>query len=433
MRGPFLTDIDSRAAIKGSRDPLGLQSIWTRFGRHVVGNLTTVSTSVPDFTTLLLGYYFVERVAERAPDESELAVFLKWEQLAAYARAVCQGDSGFRGTERVHQNLSKDHRVTLSAERAHQILGNQKIYGLWGLYTVPSRTSGMVDGSPPRLTPETRAFVERTFLPRFSAAGLRDGRAIEQRLAEPTSRLDTEKRDRPFLDAVATAWQRRRPAAERDFYRDHLLFGGPTDPTHGRQEALAHLLSESEAEKLSFSPATVRHLVKRAGKGTGPSQALADRLVRICHCEALIGPSSALFGFLLHNDGSSVDAVATAVRKAWGKRVPNLNPVALEELKGELGAGEGSAEEAGRWMRLATAYSEGDYASALRLLLDQNRATMSARGNSAPWVVEEAGVLRVRVPDEPSRLPTGAELAEQWRFPYFLESLRAVSVQLRAN
>jgi hypothetical protein len=40
---PFLTDIDPQAAIKGSRDPLGLQTIWARLGRHVVGNLTTVT------------------------------------------------------------------------------------------------------------------------------------------------------------------------------------------------------------------------------------------------------------------------------------------------------------------------------------------------------------------------------------------------------
>src|SRR3989442_15950904 len=32
---PFLTDLDSRAAVKGSRDPLGIQQIWTRLGRHV--------------------------------------------------------------------------------------------------------------------------------------------------------------------------------------------------------------------------------------------------------------------------------------------------------------------------------------------------------------------------------------------------------------
>ena len=75
---PFLTDLDSRAAVKGSRDPLGVQAIWTRLGRHVVGNLTTVSTSLRDFTTLLLGYHFAERVAEEGGTEGDLATF-HWE------------------------------------------------------------------------------------------------------------------------------------------------------------------------------------------------------------------------------------------------------------------------------------------------------------------------------------------------------------------
>jgi hypothetical protein len=62
---PFLTQLDSRAAIKGLRGPVGVQTIWTRLGRQVVGNLTTVSNSVRDFTVLLLGYYFAEREGHR--------------------------------------------------------------------------------------------------------------------------------------------------------------------------------------------------------------------------------------------------------------------------------------------------------------------------------------------------------------------------------
>jgi len=83
---PFLTDLDPQAAIKGSRDPLGLQTIWARLGRHVVGNLTTVNRSARDFTTLVPGYYFAERIANEAGGDGDLAVFLRWEQLAAYAR-----------------------------------------------------------------------------------------------------------------------------------------------------------------------------------------------------------------------------------------------------------------------------------------------------------------------------------------------------------
>ncbi len=52
----FLTNLDSRATVKDSRDPLGLVPLWRHFGRHVVGNLTTVTGSVRGFTTTLLGY-----------------------------------------------------------------------------------------------------------------------------------------------------------------------------------------------------------------------------------------------------------------------------------------------------------------------------------------------------------------------------------------
>src|ERR1043166_6975840 len=82
---PFLTELDSRAAIKGSRDPLGVQPIGTRLGRHVVGNLTTVSNSVRDFTVTLLGYYFAERVAQETGFGDDLNVCPRW------------GPSGCRG------------------------------------------------------------------------------------------------------------------------------------------------------------------------------------------------------------------------------------------------------------------------------------------------------------------------------------------------
>lgn len=106
MTIPFLTDLDPRAAVKGSRDPLGIQQIWTRLGRHVVGNLTTVSNSVRDFTVLMLGYYFAEQLAQELGAGSELATFLKWEQLAAYSRAKINNDFSFRGTDRVKRLLT---------------------------------------------------------------------------------------------------------------------------------------------------------------------------------------------------------------------------------------------------------------------------------------------------------------------------------------
>ena len=73
---PFLTALDSRAALKGSRDALGAQQLWTKLGRTVIGNLTTVSNSARDFTITLLGHHFAEVVASDMPSSSRLVVVL---------------------------------------------------------------------------------------------------------------------------------------------------------------------------------------------------------------------------------------------------------------------------------------------------------------------------------------------------------------------
>lgn len=134
---PFLTELDSRAAVKGSVDPLGIQSIWVQLGRAVVGNLTTVSTSVRDFTILLAGYHLAQRAVESAGAKSEVEAFLKWEQLVSYVRARELKEGGFRGVTRVQKRLGEGDVVVLSAAAEDQTLANQRLYGIFGLYWDP--------------------------------------------------------------------------------------------------------------------------------------------------------------------------------------------------------------------------------------------------------------------------------------------------------
>src|SRR5438034_1462603 len=216
---PFLTDIDPQAAVKGSRVPLGLQTIWARLGRHVVGNLTTVSTSVRDFTTVVLGHDFAERVAGEAGGDGDRAVFLRWEQLAAYARGEINGDWAFRGVERVKRNLQDRARIRLGMDSTAQILSNQKTYGLWGLYTVPARSSGLVEGDPTRLTAAGRNLLDRVYLPIFAQGGLRRADPIVARLAKARSDLDPHGGDHRFLHAIAKVLDKRLTAPEREVYR----------------------------------------------------------------------------------------------------------------------------------------------------------------------------------------------------------------------
>ena len=85
-------------------------------------------------------------------------------------------------------------------------------------------------------------------------------------------------------------------------------------------------------------------------------------------------------------------------------------------------------------MHLGHALASGDYAAALSLLIDQNRAVMLARGGAAPWVEIRDSKLHVRFLDEGGgQLPTRAELPSLWTNTYFLDSLRTVAMQVEGR
>lgn len=428
LKTPFLTDLDSRAAVKGSRDPLGIQQIWTRLGRHVVGNLTTVSNSVRDFTTLLLGYYFAERLSHDLGPGTELATFLKWEQLSAYSRAEANRDYVFRGTEKVRKNLSENSRVSLSDDRAHQILGNQKIYGLWGLYTSPARSSSLVDGDPSRLTAPAMDFVERHYLPTLEQGTGKNARRICELLRQKLSRIDVRKTHSDVIACVGKVLQRRLRHREKEFYRFHLLYGGPNDATDGRQQQLAELLVPSLTDKgFNWSLAVIDNLTKSSLARGNEWHPLAYRLHRIRCSEAVLAPTSALFTHLLGLDGKAITTVVDRIRAEWGSGVRSVAPEDFRQLKAELSPGDTATAE--RWLGIADSLAAGEYRELIRLLINQNANVMAVRGG-APWIELDSNKLRVRFRDEQGKLQQQASLGLLWRFPYFLDSLRTVSYSL---
>ena len=431
LTSPFLTDLDSRAAVKGSRDPLGIQQIWTRLGRHVVGNLTTVSNSVRDFTTLMLGYYFAEQLTHDLGPGTELATFLKWEQLAAYSRAVQNKDFSFRGVEKVRKNLAEGSRVCLSDDRSHQILGNQKIYGLWGLYTMPARASGIVEGDPSRLTPPAMELVERLYLPKLQEGTGRDAKRIRDALRQKLNRIDVEKADSRLVQSVGRVLKRRLLAKEREFYRFHLLHGGPRDETDGRQQQLADLFRGSLKQKeFAWSPATVGQFAKSAKSLGDAWHPLSHRLYRIRTSETVLAPSAALFTHLLGLDGKSVGSVTKRIQSEWGPGLRAIDVSEFKELRGEIGASDSATGD--RWVDIADAMGSGKYSTLLSLLIEQNKVVMTSRGG-APWIEQRSGKLHVRFLDEKGSLPNKDSVASMWRFPYFLDSLRSVAGTLEEN
>jgi hypothetical protein len=400
-------------------------------GRQVVGNLTTVSTSVRDFTTLLLGYYFATRAAEAGGAESELDVFLKWEQLAAYARGHVNRDWAFRGVERVKKRLGESTNIRLSADSAGQILSNQKTYGLWGLYTVAGRASGLLEGEPTRLTPRALQYVERECLPILKAEKLGDGARIIEILRQPSSRIEIEGRDRQIVRAVARILDKQLRQEERSFYREHLLTGGPADSTNGRQNLLAELFERTK-QMDPITPKMMTAFAKEARVRGESGQPLAVQLERIRAAESLLAPVAALFDFVLAQDDITVDQLAAILEKQWGAMVNTIEVEALSALTQEFGNNGRDDGEGERWLCMAKACAAGKYADLVNLLIRQNQEVMLSRGG-APWVTQEKNRLQVRVRDESAVLPRRTELPNLWRHSYFIDSLRTVTAQLQVG
>lgn len=429
---PFLTALDTRAAVKGSRDPLGLQPIWARLGRNVVGNLTTATQSARDFTITLIGYAFAEDLAEAGEPGSELATFLAWEQVAAYSRAAVLGEKGFRGTDRVWKRLNDaktSKGVTISPDGEHQILSNQRTYGLWGLYSEASRTSGWLEPGEPRLTAVAREFVDRHYLARLKRE--RTMNALRALLTGSQDTLDTERRDRGVCEDVAVLIRPHFSPAERDFYRTHLLLGGPGEETGGLQECLVELLGgQDNVAQFAPSPTVVGDLARRARRTShfgdrGPR--LATALERIRTCEAVLAPVSKLFTWLQGQDGVKMPVIVERLDEAWRGGLATVDEPAFTALGEALAPDDGEGRE--RWAAIAHSMAHGESRELLAQVLEQNRAVLAARAGS-PWVVVEGGRLRVRFRDEAGMIPPKGELRTLWRHPYFLESLARLTHQI---
>ena len=87
---PFLSLLDDRAKPKGSRDPLGFELVWTHFGRQVIGNLTTITSSLNNFAVALLGFHWTNELHAHLPQNQRQfhirESFLRYEQLTGYLR-----------------------------------------------------------------------------------------------------------------------------------------------------------------------------------------------------------------------------------------------------------------------------------------------------------------------------------------------------------
>ena len=422
---PFITLEDPNAKIKGSRDPLGVQPIWSAFGRHVVTNLTTQSTSIRGFTVLLLGRYFAADLFDRgmATREDALDIFLRMEQVGAYVRYVAHSVKGeIRGIERV-QRFADEQRgnVIIAADRKGMILSDQKVYGLWGLYSVPARTSGLIPDGALDVMPEAREFIERHYISRLngSAGKLR-------KLLAQGGNLRTKDGD-PSFAALTPILDPRFSAEEVEFYGSFLRDGHHVVGADVGRQARFRQLLESDSE---LGALTGRAEILRLAKRARPQdEGLSVSLERIAHLEAFLAPAAALFQHLLGRHGQQVTTVAEEIRSVWGSSVPNLDRVAFGDLLSEIQSTSTGA--AGSPMsQVHAALYKGDFETAIHGLLSWNEVVTKIRGG-APWArIGDGGRLDVRYRGTERLLPDKDNLPALWTNSYFIDALKSMTQQL---
>ena len=423
----FLTKEDPQAFIKGSRDPLGIQLIWSALGRYVIANLTTQSNSVRGFTILLLGRYLTERfVEERAINkDNAIDVFLRVEQVGAYVRHLGYGvDDDIRGIERVKFISQKNKRkIPIDVGPEGKLLIDQKLYGLWGLFSVPARVSGLIEEGPMGITAEVREFVDQWYWPHLKPAY----RPLRELLTNDGGYLNSTTPDRIFI-AFKEILSEQFSEEEKHFYGDFIRDGSKVTPYPLKhQRLLAELMSDyvSPEEPLGREQVVLMHK-----KAASADRCLYEHLDQILRAEAVFATSMMIFEYVLSADQRKIPDLSQVLLDRWGRSIPNIDPEVNVDLLDEINVVYPDSDVADYFNRCQNALADGMYKDVIEILIRWNELIQKRRGG-APWIqLGPQQRLEVWYRSYEYRLPDGDELTNLWRYSYFLPSLQSVTKQL---
>lgn len=375
---------------------------------------------------MLLGRYLAERLIEEREieDDSVVDVFLHTEQIGAYVRHLQYGVEGdIRGIDRVKAKVHQTtRRIPIDVSPEGQILGSQKIYGLWGLYSSPARVSGLVKEGPIGNKPDAHDFVEENYWP-----------LLEQVFRPLTDlvcnggHLNCAKPDSVF-EAFGNILTEDFTEVEKTFYSEYLRDGIHVTPYPLRhQQLLVQLLIDNIP--LSGSLGRAEFLLLRDLSRTR-DELLHTRLDQIVRAEAVFALSMVIFEHVLSRDGHSIADINQMLSDRWGYDIPNIDAQENRDLIDEINQAYPVSGVASHFDRCQKALQDGRFGDVVEILIAWNKLIQARRGG-APWVqLGRQGRLEVRYRSPERTLPTSEQLNDLWRYSYFLPSLRNITRQL---
>jgi hypothetical protein len=392
----FLSLLDDRAKPKGSRDPLGFELVWTHYGRQVIGNLTTITSSLNNFAVALLGFRWANEIHRHLPQAEKQArireTFLRYEQLAGYLRYQAKNED-IMGITRVSTRIGNPKfSISLGLNADQQILSDQASYGLWGLYSAAMKESGLIYGDerdPTELGNSIAQRIERKLDKSALIALLNSSKYV--------SRDILASQGKPFFAAI-----KNRPA--QNLLLKAVMNG--TDKSGLQQELWSVTRSIAETENLGPDVPT---FIKQVKKETNNNQ-LIQQLQNIESVERILVAANNLFHYCRLKDGEQLNNILTVLKNRYTYIHLSKN-LDLSDIP-----------RADHLIKLRGAMLSNRPREAIRELFNLNKIVMGQRGG-APWIELEANnILRVRVQSETAELTDQKGLESRWDYNYFLES-----------
>jgi len=401
----FLSLLDDRAKPKGSRDPLGFEVVWSYFGRKVIGNLTTITSSMDNFSVAILGFYWANKLVPAEVNEDRAKQvrnwFIRYEQLTGYIRYY-GGATDIMGITRIKNRIRDEKKISFGIDAEQQILSDQASYGLWGLYSSASRDTGLIEGEDRHPTGSGQD-IARTIINELGSS------ADELiRLMQSDNVIDAE-----YLKKYGTAFmQAVRHEKVREKLLDTLMSGNKRKELQQElwqktQSIFSHAKGEEEPDDIgTFVDAVLDQK---------PSNGLSSALTDIKKIERLLVAINDIFHYTRSKDGTKLDEILSELNDRPYHYLPSSLPVDDFHHRQQLAS-------------ILDAFHQSDFNRVVCEILKLNKTVMHDRG-AAPWVELKTKKICVKVKSETSKPKKVKELETGWDYDYFLGSFLRIARQ----
>ncbi|CAB3963562.1 MULTISPECIES: hypothetical protein [Burkholderia] len=377
----FFTEFDDSMRPRGSRDPLGIEHLWSAIGRKLVGNLTTVTRHLDNFIVTLVGFRLC---VDEKTGRTDWEHFERFEQLTSRARVALNAPSGsVLGVRRI-QN-SESFPVSLGRGLEARILDNPRQAGLWGLYSTALAAAGLTD-TMRRPSPQGEQIVDM-----FLASAPGDGWRIATDKQQTRIGEAGLERMVQWVEGLLSNQEARKILAEC------LLSGGDARRGwHGEVFDQAVTVTKG-ASSLPVARDFLVHLSKE-------SDVLKDFAMRVLRFDEVLALSTLTFRWLLGCHGREAaeieDGLATLSGWPLGQpAVPNFSAEIQDREWHDRAAGLSA---------FCDSMARGAWREATERLFAHHERVANGRGGS-PWCYWENDRIKVVMNTAPGVLPAARE------------------------